>query len=187
MTAQSITAPVATTPLVTDRQIAFAQRLVNERITDPLLREQTMDSVTGGTRKAASEIIDSLLQIPVPAAKPAKGRGKAAATPDVVTEEGFYVNDGRIYKVRAGKSSGRLYAMVLEVIESPETNRKGRWAYANGAIFGLTAAMKITQAQAIAFGHDYGFCFRCGVLLDDPRSVKAGAGKDCAAKMGWKY
>lgn len=101
--------------------------------------------------------------------------------PKVVTEDGMYQSvAGIIYKVqKAVHGSGGLYAKKLV------QDSDGNWsfAYAPGAIRGLTPAMRMTPEQAKEFGQLYGICCRCAAPLTDETSIERGMGPICAGKL----
>ena len=95
-----------------------------------------------------------------------------------VTDGMYRTADGTIYKVQvAVHGSGNLYAKVLDVASAS-------FIYQPGAIKKLTAADKMTLAEAQEFGHLYGFCCVCGKTLTDERSIAAGIGPVCSGKEG---
>lgn len=86
-------------------------------------------------------------------------------------EEGIYRDAaGDVFKV-IRSSNDRLYAKQLV---------DGKFEYAPGATRRLTAADKLTLAQASQYGQLTGVCCRCGARLTDEDSIKRGIGPVCA-------
>jgi hypothetical protein len=111
----------------------------------------------------------------------------AGDLPDPATEAGMYrTPDGTFYKVQISKQSGRAYAKRLIVDDCGHVE----FEYASGAIFDITADMKLTAEQAADFGHLYGTCCWCGIALglgDDKRGAYVGYGSTCAKNNGWPF
>jgi soluble lytic murein transglycosylase-like protein len=111
----------------------------------------------------------------------AKVLARAAAAPvadapaDPVTEVGFYLVAGRVWKVKRSQA-GRLYA----VVRTPE----GDWDYEANAIRNIAAADKINPAQAAEFGLRTGICIFCNAELDDRDGLgqRVGVGPVCSRK-----
>jgi hypothetical protein len=91
---------------------------------------------------------------------------------DIKVTPGFYLCNAGAFKVKAGKESGRLYAMKFD------TNT-GKFAYDKGAIFNLRPETRMTKEQAAAYGRKTGVCLICGRQLTDPTSVAQGIGPIC--------
>lgn len=115
--------------------------------------------------------------------EPAKQRGSwKDRTP---AEEGFYIMDGKVYKVQIAKhGSGKPYAKLATFEKNYEDKWKVSWEYSPGTVFQLTSDHKMTQEQASAFGTLYGVCIYCGKELTDERSIFAGYGGKCAENQG---
>lgn len=97
-------------------------------------------------------------------------------------EEGMHQFGGVIFKVqRAVNGSGRLYAKAL--VEAPGSDSGWTFEYAPGAIKNLSAATKLSLAEAKAFGALYGTCCVCGRTLTNEDSIAAGIGPICAGKF----
>lgn len=153
----------------TEKQVAFAMRLIAERIQDPEGEAQLamQERLVAATKAEASAIIDGLLSMP----KPYKAQENAP------TEQGIYrTEDGTVYKVQQARSSGNFYAKRLNV----ETQK---FEYEAGAIRKVTAADRLTLEQAKEFGHQFGVCINCAATLTDPKSVEAGIGPVCAKRF----
>ena len=142
---------------VSERQVAFIERLLTERVW-----EQPVE-FAGLSSKGASELIEQLLSAPK--------SGK------VVSKHGIYqTEDGHIYRVQPSQQTGRFYAKKLVV--------SGGWEYESGAIYRLKEEQRMTLEQAKAFGMATGLCCVCGRFLTDQESVEKGIGPVCIKKMG---
>lgn len=165
-----------TTNRASDKQIAFATRILTEVLGDGALAAEALNNAMEQgqfkTTKTASAFIDSAL-----AAK--RAIDKATPTTREFVTAGFFEMDGRIYKVVPSRSTGRNYAMSLA---APGV-RKGTWNYEKGAMYALTESMRLSLEQAKAYGSSHGFCICCGALLTDPKSVEAGIGPVCAKRF----
>lgn len=94
-------------------------------------------------------------------------------------ENGYYLIDGGIFKVRPTKDGERQYGMRLSVF-----NGRGKWEYEQGAMRLIREqGVKLTVEEAAAFGHLHGLCAVCGRTLTDPKSVERGIGPVCAGKL----
>ena len=173
----------------TEKAIRFARSLYIERkaaLTDE--QRTRVEIVLSATLPNAGDVsytIDRLKETPRPASTPTTTAASTSTVP--VSEPGFYLHDETLYRVQESRSSGRLYAKILVVDETADGERKGRFEYANGAVYRLRAEERLTAEQAARLGHAYGFCVRCCKALDDPRSVAAGYGETCATREGWHY
>lgn len=88
-----------------------------------------------------------------------------------VREEGIYQDaSDDVFKV-VRSSYDRLYAKQLI---------DGKFEYAPGALRRLTAADKLSLAQAERYGKLTGHCCRCGARLTDEDSIARGVGPVCA-------
>lgn len=88
-----------------------------------------------------------------------------------VREEGIYQDaSSDVFKV-IRSSNDRLYAKQLV---------DGKFEYAPGAMRRLTAADKLSLAQAEQYGKLTGHCCRCGARLTDEDSIARGVGPVCA-------
>jgi hypothetical protein len=122
----------------------------------------------------------------------------APATRELVNTDGIYrTDDGRIFKVqKARQGNGRLYAKRLHFITCPDASHcghptivdaagnhaHGHFEYASGAIYQLTAEMRLSDADAARYGVMYGICVACGADLTDETSIKIGIGPVCRGK-----
>ena len=183
---------VTTSYAASDKQMAFIKRLWAEREHEP------GDVPSLLTKQAASLLISTLLTKP-----------RVHTEPDEpfepVTEPGMYLRDKRVYKVKASRSSGRLYASQLtlnwdceghesldgahmgEVVYCDGSCRTGEvhsaFVYAPGAVLALRPEHKMSLEQASKFGLAFGVCCVCGALLTDPKSVADGIGPICAKRF----
>ena len=156
-------------PKASDKQIAFAKRLCDERgrtISEDALRELT--------RSEASELIDGLLKIKV--------QPKAASAQREV-EPGLYRNtEGVIVKAYKARQHDGILAARLDVeAEKP-------WVYLGVAHRFVTDEFtRMTLDEAIEFGktaiNGHFYCCQCGIELTDPNSQDAGIGPICATKF----
>lgn len=115
----------------------------------------------------------------------------AAANP--VTEPGIYRDGDTVYKVQRSRQSGNLYAKVLRDLNPGQGDRlnddndrvRFEFEYAPGAVFRLTADMRMTEADARDFGLRYGVCANCGRHLKVAESVERGIGPVCIKWFRW--
>lgn len=98
-------------------------------------------------------------------------------------EVGFYAKDGTVYKVQTSKASGRNYALALVVSTTRSGEPRGRWEYAAGVVFDLTAEHRLNVEQAAQAGRMTGVCVICGATLTDPESIERGIGPVCAKRV----
>lgn len=130
------------------------------------------------TKGIASSLIDALYQAPWAPRTPAA----TAAAP--VTEAGMYRNaEGQVYRVKAARGSGKLYASELIITPEDGGNFSARFDYAAGAIYRLSAADRMTSEQAREIGHDFAICCVCAAELTNPVSVAAGIGPVCGGRV----
>lgn len=105
---------------------------------------------------------------------------RAKSNADPVTECGIYRNATGVFRVAKSRESGNLYALRFV----PEAGtRSERFVYAKGAVFTLTASDRLTLAQAVELGAQYGVCVVCGAELTDPTSIERGIGPVCAKRI----
>lgn len=141
---------------VSERQVAFIEKLLGERVWgEPVV-------FAGLSSKEASDLIGKLLEAPM--------------SRKIVSQHGIYqTEDGAIYRVQPSRESGRFYAKKLVF--------SGGWEYEAGAIYRLKDEQRMTLEQAKAFGMATGLCCVCGRFLTDPASVAEGIGPVCAKKV----
>jgi len=151
--------------LATAKQLAFVNVLRSDRNL-PLIDGNDPKWVTTTIREA-SELIDALKAMPIPAKTPAK--------PVAELEAGVYVNsDDDIIRVYRGQS-GRMLAKSID--------GNGAFTFLGLAIKYVKADQKITRERAAEFGQQTGVCCMCGRDLTDPESVAAGIGPICSGKF----
>jgi hypothetical protein len=95
------------------------------------------------------------------------------------TEVGIYFDPAAktVYRVRPSKSTGNLYAERLRPARTE--GQKGTFEYVAGLLYKVDPAWLLTLEEARAVGREFGFCVRCGALLENPKSVEAGLGTYC--------
>lgn len=155
----------------TEKQLSFITSLLKSRVV-PAELKATAEGVV--TKAQASAVIDALTKCPWLPKEPKKAETKAST----IAEEGFYILDGAYYKVKANVSTGRRYASVFDTDTM-------HWEYAQGMVYKLTEATRLTKEEAAKFGHLYGVCCICSRPLSNEASIEAGIGPVCMAKMGW--
>jgi len=104
----------------------------------------------------------------VPAAAP---QARAAAA----IEAGYYLLDGRVYKVQISKSNDKPYAKIL--------NTEGRFDYAPRAVRDLRPEHQVTLEQAREWGRINGRCMICAAELTNPESIEYGIGPVCRKRL----
>jgi hypothetical protein len=87
-----------------------------------------------------------------------------------VSEEGFYLADGQVFKVVLARTTGNLYAK--------QTSASGL-VYVPGAMNKLFADQKLTADQLAAQGLTQGYCVVCSSEFEDPTSKHIGIGPTC--------
>lgn len=198
LVATALTTPVparqATGAPATEKQIAFAKKLLAERpnaldVLNGNLYERAFDLGSDKFigKAEASALIDALLAIP-PAPKPAPARtARPAAAPK--TDPARSIPDGRYALAPEGEDGQIKYYKVtqghtitfLDAFASDNT-----WPIKNrdakAAILAEIAADP--EAASLRFGRHTHHCGRCGRRLTDKTSQDRGIGPDCAEK-GW--
>ena len=180
----------------TDKQVAFAAKLLNEKeLPEGWDRADLVARIGEQDKRTISKTIDRLLALP----KRADGDAPAEATP------GYYiVGEDEVYVVVENRAKTHTYAKQL--IATPKhqlvPTRWGglaegselvaddgtpiyhvRWDYAPGAGRRLAKSTPLTAKQAARLGHLYGHCIVCCRELTDPKSVEAGIGPRCAKRL----
>lgn len=184
--------------LITEPQVSFIERLVEERPTDhpyvAWVREKLASPERESiTRSAASDIITAL-------------KGIKREAPAVPAPEGVHRLGTDIYKVqRALHGSGNLYAKKLTPAREceghadsdgeirytnycdgscrPLTEATWSFEYAPGAVRKLSEDTLLTIEEAKKWGALYGTCAVCGRTLTDEASISAGIGPICAKRF----
>jgi len=96
-----------------------------------------------------------------------------------VTEVGMYAKNQEVFRVKLSKA-GRLYAMRF-VPTAP--SKAGRFIYAPGVIYDLSASERMTVETVSALGLQFGVCCVCGAELTDEKSIALGIGPVCIKKV----
>jgi hypothetical protein len=155
--------------------IRYARSLWTERVND--VDPATMQAAEHDQR-AVSAIIDTLRNAPrKPSSVPATGPASAPAEPGM-----YRTADGALYRVQVSRESGRPYAKRLSVTDDGGAPR-GRFEYAAGAVYRLSAAQRLSADECAAIGREFGVCVVCGAELSDPASVARGIGPVCATRV----
>jgi hypothetical protein len=160
----------------TDKQLAFIRKLLVERAVTVV----TEDHLLKLSKLGASRTIDKLMAMPKvdTTAGPVTTTGPTAPA-KVTLDDGLYMLDGEVYKVKRSNGAGRQYASVLV----PGADGKGgSFHYAKGVVYRLTPESKMTIEQAKAHGALYGQCACCGRLLSNDESIELGIGPICREK-----
>lgn len=157
--------------LASYKQINFLRNLVAERDASTELLAEAMLAIDLGTEGMGSDASASIAALLKCAKKPVQPNANE------VTEEGFYIHDGEIYRVKRGKVSKKLYANKLHIHMGNHA-----WDYAPGAFKLLTADSKLTAEQAMEFGKTTGHCAYCGRALEDDLSRAYYMGPVCSEK-----
>lgn len=92
-----------------------------------------------------------------------------------ILEDTLYKQGDAIYKTTRSRSSGWLYAKLL----NQET---GEWQYAAGVIKEITAENRMTIEEAQQYGRTTGRCCVCGAKLTNEASIAYGIGPICAQR-----
>ncbi len=126
---------------------------------------------TGKTRAVKMTKIVDVPANATPAANPAKPitRGRIIA-------EGFYTYNDTVARVKISRSSGKPYALVLDL----ET---GKFEYAPGVVKNLSSDDVVSYEVAAAFGRRTGRCMICGHVLEKTESIDAGIGPICGGRV----
>lgn len=172
----------------TDKQLAFLEKLQEQRVVSVKLQEDIhweYQQPTGPTKRVVSDLIDDLLAQPFKRSHQAKHGPTQPPLPDV--PEGRYAVegvDGRLRFLRVDKPSDGPWAgwTFVAVQASDEFHRlKGDQP--------AKAIAKILEAgpreASLRYGRELGKCGVCGRTLTDENSREAGIGPTCASKSGW--
>jgi len=98
---------------------------------------------------------------------------KSAQPQKVQTEEGMYLTEGNVYKVKRSQA-GHLYAMLL--------TDEG-FIFQRGAIRNIKPEHRMTLEEAKKYGQQTGTCCQCGRELTNENSIREGIGPICAGKF----
>jgi hypothetical protein len=149
--------------------MGFLNTLLTERDWSSLQIENIQTALeTGLTKTQASTLISLILDCP-----------KRAQATQAPAEAGFYLFEANVYRVQPSKSTGKLYAKILVSKEYG----KGSWEYAQGMVYKLAGAEKLTLEVAANMGHAFGICMVCGRTLTALESVNSGIGPICAGRL----
>jgi len=110
----------------------------------------------------------------------AKDGERRTAPENPVTEVGMYENDEGIFRVKANRDNGYLYAMKFV---PTATMKKDRFVYERGSIHRLSATDRMTVERARALGVEMSMCCVCGADLTDAKSVAKGIGPVCEKRV----
>lgn len=174
--------PQADEPPSTDAQRGYIAKLRGYKGLEPL-------AFTGTKRQASAEI-DRLKGLP-------DKQPRKVAVPEGIYEYEVPGTEGEteVYKVQMshyGDGAGHVYAKKLVLVERtpeemhpnhPEWTHKGEWEHASGMQYRLKEADRMHVEVARQYGVLYGFCVRCGRILEREDSIERGMGPKCAAKM----
>jgi hypothetical protein len=159
-------------------QVALISRLVAERdaasLSAPLVSVLVMVTNGTATKQQASWAIENLFKV-----------AKAGAAPlanEKPADLGYYLVDETVYVVVESKTSGKHYAKRMSVVGA-----RGRWEYANGMVYRLAGAHRLTLDEARVLGRTLGCCVICGATLTDPESVERGIGPICETRVLGTY
>lgn len=178
--------PTATATAPSEKQVAFALRLADERDIPPLgetaeKRRQTLQQFLDQAdldRKALSWWIDRLMGYPE------DRTGQAEPV-----EPGFYETaEGEVYVVKANRAGTRVYAKRLVEHGGERLTEDGEvvhleFEYAPGVVQQLTGEQRMDLERARALSIRYGRCLACGKTLTDATSVERGVGPVCAKRF----
>jgi hypothetical protein len=165
---------------MTPPQKSFLTKLLDERVTDPDYKMDTLFLINVGemSKGAASKEIGFLLKQPKAPAMSKPGQKPMATAP------GYYFDNvtETVYCIVKAKTTGNLYAKKM--VPPPPGKKKGRWDYAPGAMAQSGSWQVLTLHEAAALSSKWGYCCVCGRLLTKQESIDAGIGPICAGKFG---
>lgn len=171
---------------ITDKQDMFIRTLLDGRVVTAEHRVRLEDRLANRdmTTREASATINWLTAQPRIPATPTN----TAQTGTPVTEPGIYERDGAVYRVKAARDTGNLYATVLVEIGGERVTEAGtfinaEYQYAPGVVRTLTAEDRMDTERAEALTIRYGMCVNCARHLKDAKSVQRGMGPVCAGKV----
>jgi hypothetical protein len=110
-----------------------------------------------------------------------------------LVDEGLYILDSDVYKVKKSQETGNLYAVKLTLLAEPEYVSNGvrthKFMHAPRVVNRLRPEHTMTKEQAVEFGQRTSTCVRCGTKLEETITQKDGSprwiGPECQKKMGW--
>lgn len=167
-----------------DKQVSYLRSLLDKHETpadsaDTLRARLELGDVTKGQ---ANEYIEFLKLCPQ------KSAATTGGTP--VTEPGLYEHAGLIYKVQRSKTSGNLYAKVLDTsvdqalrLTAAGTTIRASYTYAPGAFRQIDASNRITGDRANELSIIFSNCLVCGRTLTAAQSVARSIGPVCIGRV----
>jgi len=164
-----------TTKPASEKQMTFIYSLLRSLDSDNAPEAMLAFEETEPSTVSASEYIDTLKSSLAEVKAVKSVIEKSDETDDI--PEGLHYIGQSVYRIRKSKSSGRLYAELLDA-HAREFQYVGRKPLTNAS-----AETLMTLEQAKVFGKAFGFCVRCCALLEDPASVELGVGPVCAKKF----
>lgn len=126
----------------------------------------------------------TILDTPAPVALPQVDFAAIIAKLDAaVTEPGMYRKpNGSIYRVKSNKAGTGLYAERVTIVLK-QGKSFATFVYMKGAMFELTAGMRMTADEMIAFNVDVvNYCI-CGRVLTAKKSKENKIGPICIGKI----
>lgn len=155
----------------TDRQLSFAQSLIQNRVggmelLNQLLQSHNVNSLDELSKVVVSGIINTL-----------KDSDEISFG---ITEVGAYLLDETIYSVREGRESKKL--QVFSFSPYAEKYLRVNATLEKEILRKLQPANRLTLEQAIKYSAQVGSCVHCGRTLTLRKSVVAGMGAVCASK-----
>lgn len=166
---------------LTDKQLAFVTKLLNERRHNITVRPEDMD------KRSVSLYIKQLLSYPMK--EQPEGGIDLSGVPEgryAAPNEGGELRFVRIDKPSEGKWAGYTF---VQVQASDEWHRAGMVRpgekYTGKLAAVLSNIVQDAKAASVRYGHELGQCGVCGRLLTDEVSRKFGVGPVCREKLGW--
>lgn len=161
----------------TEKQVAFIESLMAERVIDQEGRDRAAEMLAAGlTAEQASRWIERLLELP---------RAAKQDAPNVPA--------GR-YAIPGGDGKLRFYK-----VDRPEDGRWAGWVFVKVQAGDDLWPVKDKAQRAeilrqigedpreasLTYGREIGACGICGRTLTDPESRERGIGPVCAGEIGW--
>lgn len=160
--------------MATPKQVQYVLDLLRLKQWDQPVDPDTLTFVEVG------DLIDKLKAAPKKRDE-TSSEAAPAKVPTKAVGEGVYFLHGAYVKVQVshyGENPGRLYTKVY----NPAA---GEWNRKPGLLGKLLPEHQLTEAQASRFGHLYGRCVKCSLVLTDEVSIERGYGPICADRMGF--
>jgi hypothetical protein len=164
--------PVAVVNGPTDKQIAFINKLLDEKEHDFTDRD---DLLNGINRKAASFLIEQLM------GKPKKSKQGTPAT----LEDGIYEYENEVYRVYHTVHGANQQVVSLVNTHAPKESKKtDKFTYLGKAPLAfLRPEHKMPFDAACKIASAYEWCIACGTILHNDKSVELGIGPVCRGKF----